>query len=206
MIIALSTRVWLAVSGAAFAVFVLVRPWGDKTGDAASAAAAYADPAWVLAHSLGMLAWVAFAAALLSAGRWPAAWCAGIGVAALLPFYGLESFGLHGLARTVTDPTVVTAGAAAMREDPVAITLFGLGLLLCAAAALVVALRSSAGGPLRVATWVAAFGIATYLPQFFTPPALRTAHGLLLGAALVVLAALGTGVRAAADAEPVDRG
>ena len=95
-------------SAAAFAAFPLVRPWGDKSGDVRAMAEAFASPGWVIAHSSGMFAWVLLAAALATlagADRWPrrSAWAAAVGAAAVLPYYGAETFGLHGLARAALD-------------------------------------------------------------------------------------------------------
>lgn len=189
------TSVAFALSGVGFLSFVLLRPWGDKTGDPARAAAAFADPAWVLAHSLGMAAWVAFAAALVLTGGARTAGLAGLGVAALLPFYGAEAFGVHALATTVSDPRVVGSGVEALRGDPIASTAFGVGLLLTAVAAMLAARAAGGGRGQRAVRWIAAAGIATYLPQFFAPPGVRIAHGVVLGLALIALALIAVAAR-----------
>lgn len=101
------TSVSLAtLSALTFASFPLLRPWGDKSGDAVETAAAFADPAWVMAHSAGMVGWVTLAAAVaVGAGRSrtrrTAAWLIGVGVAGILPYYGGENFGVWGSRRTV---------------------------------------------------------------------------------------------------------
>ncbi len=44
--------------------YLLLRPYGDKVGDALSAIAAFTDPAWVVAHLCGILALAVVAGAL----------------------------------------------------------------------------------------------------------------------------------------------
>lgn len=182
-----STSISLIVAGAGFAAFVLLRPWGDQAGGAAAAAAAFAEPRWVIAHAAGMVAWAAFAAAVSTAGKPAAGWLAGIGAACTLPYYGAEAFGLHGLATAVGDPEVVVRVAEAIRADVVGLSLFGVGLVLSGVAAVLLARRPTDVGWRRAALWIAAAGIATYLPQFFTPPGVRVAHGVVLGLALIAL-------------------
>jgi hypothetical protein len=49
------------------------------------------------------------------------------------------------------------------------------------------------GSPLRVPRWAGipfAVAFALYLPQFFGPPALRIAHGVLVALGCVLLAAV----------------
>lgn len=67
------------------------------------------------------------------------------------------------------------------RYQPVAITLFGVGLLLLAAAGVltVLATRGSGRGWLLVGAALG-LGLVLCLPQFFAGPPLRVAHGALL--------------------------
>lgn len=186
-------RATALVSAGAFAAFPLLRPWGDKTGDPLAMAEAFASPAWVASHSLGMLAWVTLAATLaLGAGpdRWSraAAWGAGLGAAAILPYYGAETFGLNGLATTALaggDLGTLVAAQEAIRSGSVQSTAFGAGLLLLAGAGVALAVDTWRSGGVR--RWVgvpSALGLAAYLPQFFAADAVRQAHGVALGVAL----------------------
>lgn len=184
-------------SGAAFAAFPLLRPWGDRSGTDRALAEALAAPAWVASHAAGMLAWVALAAALIlgrggtRAGRL-AAVTAALGTAAVLPYYGAETFGLAGVARTALDEgdlRLVAPAAHAIRGDAVAMTGFALGLALLAAAGVALAVAARGASPRhRGAAVAVAAGLLTYLPQFVTPGAVRQGHGLALGAALALFA------------------
>lgn len=80
-------------------------------------------------------------------------------------------------------------------------TTFALGPLLFAAVGVCLSLgtRTESVVP-RVAAAVAGLGLATFLPQFFLPPTGRVAHGLVLGAALVLLAATAGRARRASGA------
>jgi hypothetical protein len=62
-------------------------------------------------------------------------------------------------------------------------TTFALGLVTMGVAAIMVALRLR-----TTASILFAAGFALFLPQFFTPPAARIAHGVLLAAGCVWLA------------------
>jgi hypothetical protein len=188
------TRLLGLISAAAFAAFPLVRPWGDKSGDPQAMVDAFASPRWLIAHSMGMIAWVLLTATLVSlAGtdRWSraSAWMAGLGTAAVLPYYGSETFGLHGLATAArtADIGLVATAQETIRTGALAATCFALGLLLLAAAGVAVATstwRSSSSH-----RWLAipfGLGLVTYLPQFFTPNIVRQAHGLALALAIAL--------------------
>ncbi|MDO5535029.1 MAG: hypothetical protein Q4F65_10305, partial [Propionibacteriaceae bacterium] len=178
------SRALLAGSGVAFALFPLLRPWSDKTAPPAGMAVSFADPLWIVAHSLGAAGFVLFAAGLVvragesRSGRL-AAWLAGAGAALVLPFFGAETFGLAAVAGTVA-PDQVPALADAVRNGPVALGSFALGLLAVAASGVVVAVERWRSGARRWAGLPLALGLATYLPQFFLQPVGRITHGLLL--------------------------
>jgi hypothetical protein len=187
------TRLLGLVSAAAFAAFPLVRPWGDKTGEAQAMVDAFASPRWLIAHSLGMVAWVLLAVTVVTLARTDrrfraSAWLAGLGTAAVLPFYGAETFGLHGLAtaaRTDGDVSLVVAAQELIRGGAVATTCFGLGLLLLAAAGVAIAVATWASSSSR--RWLGipvGLGLLTYLPQFFTPDVVRQVHGIVLALAI----------------------
>jgi hypothetical protein len=141
-----------------------------------------------------MLAWVLLTATLVSLARtdrWSraSAWVAAVGTAAVLPYYGSETFGLHGLATAARtgDVGLVVAAQESIRMGALAATCFGLGLVLLAAAGVIVATstwRSSTSH-----RWMAipfGLGLVTYLPQFFTPDVVRQAHGLALALAIAL--------------------
>ena len=193
--------VGLATSGAALAAYPALRPYGPEQGMAG--AVDFGSGAWLAAHALGMLGFVALAFTLRAAAvrdpwRWSGrpvrevetrAWLA---VALLLPYYGAEAYGLHELGRYAVrhgDAGVLDV-ADAFRYAPFEITTFTLGLF---ALALV-------GGRLAHGMWrtgslgrtgglLAGLGLVTYLPQFFLPAGGRVVHGAVLGLGLLLMAA-----------------
>ena len=186
----------LGGSGVAFAAYPAVRPYPDT-------AAAWASPAWTVGHLLavgGFVALVAGTGALWSTLRGtrgePAGFAAlvatGLGVGLTLPYYGAEVFGLHVLGRWVGergDPGLA-AMADQIRYAPAAAVVFASGLVLVAVGAVLTAVALGRGGsPAARAGLLLAAGFVLFLPQFFAPPSLRIAHGLLLALACLWVAA-----------------
>jgi len=200
------TAAALVAAGAGFVLFPVLRPGPDEARPTAGLAAAFASDRWVVAHLCGILAIGLLAPALLGlrsalapgaprrttallASATGLAWAGGF-LAAL--FFGAEMFGIQAVARAATatsDPAAsgFLAVVTDLRTGPLAVTLFGAGLLLLAAggALTAVALR-------RVARWWLtlpfALGLVLLLPQFWGGPGLRVAHGVLLGAGCALLA------------------
>jgi hypothetical protein len=78
----------------------------------------------------------------------------------------------------------------AVRYQPLAITIFGVGLILIAVAAIVAGVAVWRSGALpRWSAVVFAVGFALYLPQFFGPAAVRVGHGVLVAIGSLWLAA-----------------
>jgi hypothetical protein len=151
--------------------------------------AAMASGAWVAAHAFAMLGFILVPAALLalrqSIGLAPAV-VMSVGAGLTLPYYGAEDFGLHAAA---TKGTNLLAVADATRYNPLAITMFGAGLLTLAVGAILVAVAIWRSGTLpRTSGILFAAGFALFLPQFFAPAPIRIAHGVLMLAGLVWLA------------------
>ncbi|MGB3438826.1 MAG: hypothetical protein WBA97_08755 [Actinophytocola sp.] len=177
-------RIALAVAGVLFLLYPVVRPWEDET-TAAGAHAAMSSGAWVASHLFAMIGFILVGLALLGlrdlVGTTPVAvmW-AGAGLT--LTYYGAEDFGLHAAASTAG--TDLLAVAEATRYQPVAVTAFGIGLVLLAVGAVLVGRAIG-----RPSAWVFAAGFVLFLPQFFTPAPVRIAHGVLMLAGLMWLAA-----------------
>jgi hypothetical protein len=201
----------LAVAGVAFAAYPALRPYGPEAGLAG--AADFGATAWLVAHALGMLGFVALALSLRAASVRPAwpwsgrpvreaetrAWLA---VALLLPYYGAEAYGLNQIGRYATDhadPGVLDV-ADAFRFAPFEITTFLLGLF-----ALVLVGGRLVHGMWRTGTLgrtgglLAGLGLVTYLPQFFGGPAVRVTHGVVLGLGLVLMAVVAARTNPAVD-------
>jgi hypothetical protein len=190
-----------AVAGVLFVCYPAVRPWQDEsTRD--GAVAAMASGAWVAAHLFAMIGFILVALGLLAlhsavnptrAERTAlvAVVLSWIGAGLTLPYYGAEDFGLNAIARKAAEGQVsdLLGLVEAVRFSPVPITTFGLGLLLLAAGAVLAAVAIWRSGVLARSSGILfAAGFVLFLPQFFTPPAVRIAHGVLVAAGSIWLA------------------
>jgi hypothetical protein len=188
----------LVGSGVLMAAYLLVRPYGDQGGDL-EAARAMASRWWVVSHVCGMLALASVARAALrisdAAGGLSgllAHW-AGLGAVVLvLPYYGAETFALHVVARHARDADAASMALVTdIREQPVAMAMFALGLLLLAVSGMAVAVawRRVAGG-LAWAGWPLGVLLVLFLPQFYLPEVGRMAYGVayLVAACFLALA------------------
>jgi hypothetical protein len=170
-------RIPLAAAGLLFLLYPVFRPWEDET-TAAGAAAAMGSSAWVWSHLFAMIGFILVPIALLEIHR-TAAITFWVGAGLTLPYYGAEDFGLHEIAG---QPNILEL-AEAVRYNPVAVTTFTLGLVTMGVAAVMVAIKLR-----TTAAILFAAGFALFLPQFFTPPAVRIAHGGLMVVGCVWLA------------------
>jgi uncharacterized membrane protein len=200
----------LALAGVLLVLYPAVRPWQDES-TVAGATKALSSGAWVAAHLFAMIGFVLVALGLLA--LWGAVrrtraerlgfaavvtfW---IGAGLTLPYYGAEDFGLNAIARKAAKGQVadLLGLVDAVRFSPVPATMFVLGLLLLGAGAVLAAVAVWRSGALpRSSGILFALGFALFLPQFFTPPALRIVHGVLVAAGSIWLAvALWRGVGA----------
>jgi len=190
----------LAAAGVLFAAYPALRPWHDE-GTVAGAIASMSSTAWVTAHFFAMLGFIlmplgllALRAALAATRAEPlaltAAVLAWIGSGLVLPYYGAEDFGLHAIAGPAGPRAGLLSLVHAVRFQPLAMTIFGAGLLLLAAAGIMAAIAVWQSHVLpRTSGILFATGIALFLPQFFGPAAVRIGHGILFAAGSIVLAA-----------------
>jgi len=195
----------LAAAGVLFAAYPITRPYADET--TLAGARGIASSAWIASHTFAMIGFILLAAGLptvlalastakggstMPGGRW-AAGLAAWGAALVLPYYGAEAFGLHAIARqavSAEDPQLLTL-LDTVRYQPVAIVMFGAGLVLLAAAGVVLARNLwHSGSALRWSATVLGLGLVLFLPQFFAPAPLRMTHGVLLGLGCVLVAVL----------------
>lgn len=171
----------MLVGGLLFLLYQAFRPYRDETV-AADTAISFASSAWILSHLAAMIAFALVGYGLLAvrarrSGRWsgaPAALFA-VGTAAVLPYYGAESFALQAAGRAAQAGTVtdLVGLSDAVRNGSLQTVMFGAGLLLMAAAGVLVAVVVGRSG------WLFAAAFVLFLPQFFGPPWLRVVHGLL---------------------------
>ena len=189
----------LAVAGVLFVLYPAIRPYSDEMS--LQGAAAFASNAWIVAHVLAMLGFVLVALGVLALyytlRDTPAEQLAflaliaiWIGVGLTLPYYGAEAFGLHVLGQEAIrqDSTAMLVLADDVRYGP-GIYLFGAGLLLLGIGTILAAAAVWRSGALpRWSGILFGLAFALYIPQFFTSPPIRVAHGLLVTAGCVWLA------------------
>ena len=190
----------LAAAGVLFLTYPVLRPWHDE-GTVAGATSSMSSTAWVAAHFFAMLGFIliplgllALRGALAATRAEPlaltAAVLAWIGSGLVLPYYGAEDFGLHAIAGPHGPRAGLLSLVNAVRFQPLAVTIFGAGLLLLAAAAILAAIAVWRSNVLpRASAILFATGMVLFLPQFFGPAAVRIGHGILLAAGLIILAA-----------------
>ena len=189
----------LALSGILFVLYPLLRPYSDEAS--LQGAAAFASPAWILAHLLGVVGFIFVALGCLglssalqhtTARRFASlalvlSW---IGVGLILPYYGAEMFGLRALGQEALrqhSPALLSL-VDSVRLGPGAIV-FVAGLGLLAIGAILAAMAVWRSGALSRWSGIPfALGFALYLPQFFGPPPIRVAHGLLVALGCIWLA------------------
>jgi hypothetical protein len=190
----------LAVAGVLFLAYPALRPWHDEN-TVSGATHSMSSGAWVAAHFFAMVGFILLPLGLLALRAAVAstrtestallatvfAW---IGAGLVLPYYGAEDFGLHAIAGPHGHGVDLLALVKAVRYQPVAITIFGIGLILLAVAGILAGVAVWRSGVLpKVAGVLFAVGFALYLPQFFGPAVLRIAHGVLVAVGCLVLAA-----------------
>lgn len=175
----------LASTGVLFAIYPILRPYSSEVGRAG--ADAFASPLWIAAHVSAMIGFITLVLALraLNVGT-VADVTTLVGVGLVLPYYGAETFALNVLGTDALDTgdyTVVDL-AEPIRYGLTQSVMFGVGLVAIATGAVLAARRSACWQG-----WVFAAGFVLFLPQFFAPPWLRIAHGLLILAGAALLAA-----------------
>src|SRR5215470_6242383 len=204
----------LAVAGVLFVLYPAVRPWEDES-TVAGAMAAMSSGAWVASHLFAMIGFILIPLGLLALWRAVARTRAEpLGLAALtvtwigagltLPYYGGEAFALNAIATRAEEGQSLDLLdlVEAFRFHPVAATTFILGLLLLGIGAIMVAGTIWRGGVLpRLSGIPFALGMALFIPQFYAPAVVRIAHGVLVGAGLVLIA---VGLWRAEPGEPTD--
>jgi hypothetical protein len=189
-----------AIAGVLFVLYPAIRPFSDETS--LTGAAAFASTAWILAHMLAMVGFTLVMLGLLglylalraTAAEQMAFWALVVGVLAvglLLPFYGAEAFGLHAIGQeALRQHSLVLVGLASVVRSGPELIMFLVGLLLLAASAVMAA--AAIWKSRTFAKWSGvpfAVGFALYIPQFFGGQVIRVAHGLVVTAGCLWIAA-----------------
>ncbi|MEV4630041.1 hypothetical protein AB0J90_27625 [Micromonospora sp. NPDC049523] len=200
------TRIRLGALAAAlaalmFLLYPALRPWTDES-TVAGATEAMGSWRWVASHLFAMVGFILLPLALLAVrslvartpGEAPAAWAVvttWTGAGLTLPYYGAEDFALNAIAgRSVDGQQLDLLDLVdAVRYGPVAITSFGVGLVLLGVGAVLAAVAIWRSGLIPRASGIPlALGFALFLPQFYTPPAVRIGHGVLVAVGLAWVA------------------
>lgn len=189
----------LAVAGILFVLYPAIRPFSDET--TLQGAAAFASPAWLLAHMLAMVGFTLVAVGLLSllvvlqesAAERLAFWAVVVsilGIGLTLPYYGGEAFGLHAIGQAaLNEHNAALVGLANVVRSGPELVMFVVGLLLIGAGAIMVAMAIWRSHTLlRWSGIPFALGFALFIPQFFGTQPLRVVHGLLVTAGCLWIA------------------
>jgi hypothetical protein len=189
-----------AIAGVLFVLYPAIRPFSDET--TLQGAAAFASTAWILAHMLAMVGFTLVMLGLLALyvalrptpAERMSFWALVAGVLAvglLLPFYGGEAFGLHAIGQeALRQHSAALVGLAGVVRSGPELIMFLVGLLLLAASAIMAAAAIWKSGTLAKWSGVPfAAGFTLYIPQFFGSQPIRVAHGVLVAAGCLWIAA-----------------
>jgi hypothetical protein len=191
----------LAAAGLLFILYPALRPWHDES-TVDGAIASMDSGAWLAAHLFAMLGFILVALGLLAVRQvitdpgaertaFAAVVTGWVGAGLTLPFYGAETFALNAIAGRAAqgEQFDLLEMIEAVQFGPLAATTFGIGLLGLAVAGVLAAVAVWRSGNLpRYSGLPFAVGLALFLPQFFTPPAARITHGVVLGLGAMWLA------------------
>lgn len=188
------------VSAILFVVYPALRPFSDESS--LEGAAAFASAEWTAAHMLAMVAFTLLPIGVIglyyamhkTAPASKVYWAfvlSLIGVGCLLPFYGGETYGLRAIGQeALARQSADLVGLQEVVRSGPGLMMFLVGLLMLAAASILVAWAVGKSG--KYAKWSGvpfALGMLLYLPQFFAGQPLRVAHGMLVAAGCLWLAA-----------------
>ena len=188
-----------ALAGLLFVLYPAIRPFSDEKS--LQGAAAFGSNAWVVAHSMAIIAFVLLVLGLfglyllfqqtsvegLALGALVVCW---IGVGLTLPFYGAEVFALHAIGQAAlkqNDAGLVSLAADVRGQPGIWFIVVGLILLGAGIVAYAVAIWRS-GVLIRWSGIPLAAGFALYLPQFTASQPVRVAHGFLITLACGLIA------------------
>jgi hypothetical protein len=190
----------LAVAGILFVLYPALRPFSDEAS--LLGAAAFASREWIVAHVLAMLGFI-----LLTLGLFGLYIClkdttierfafrglvlSWLGTGLTLPFYGAEVFGLHAIGQEAIRQHSATLVSLAndIRFGPGFIMIL-VGLVLIAVGSIMAATAVWKSRTLPKWSGIPfALGFLLYLPQFMGTQPIRVAHGLVVAAGCLWMAA-----------------
>ncbi|MFX1466471.1 MAG: hypothetical protein ACFFA5_08365 [Promethearchaeota archaeon] len=192
----------LVLSGVFFILFPVIRPFSDESS--LQGAEAFASPSWVIAHTLGIGAFILLSLGFLGvyfrlqetraeSRAFKALVLNWIGVGLTLPFFGAETFGLQVIGQETVrqnNPELLVL-ANSIRFGP-GLIFIGSGLILVGVAAIILASAIWISGNLFKWSGVPlAIGLAVYIPQLQGNPLIqpiRIADGLLIALGCILIA------------------
>jgi hypothetical protein len=190
----------LAVAGVCFILYPALRPFSDEI--TLAGARAFASNAWFASHLLAMIGFILLALGVLavhdalrpSGAERPAFWAlvtTWVGAGLTLPYYGAEDFALRAIGQEAVrqQSASLLVLANATRYGP-GVYAFVAGLLLLAVGTILAAIAVWRSGTFtRWSGLPLALGFVLFVPQFFTNQPIRVAHGALVAAGCLWLAA-----------------
>lgn len=181
----------LTVAGIFFVLYPSIRPFSDEVS--LSGASAFASMEWILAHVIGILAFILLAIGQLglylslqnTSAEKLALRClvfAWIGIGLILPFYGAEVFALNAIGQEAIQQQSNDLMSLADKIR------FGPGFFMIVAGLIILAVGLIQGA---VTIWKSrmipkwsgiplAFGFLMYLPQYMGTQPIRIADGLVI--------------------------
>jgi hypothetical protein len=190
----------MGFAGILFFLYPIIRPFSDEAS--LQGAESIGSTAWVVAHMMAMAGFILLTLGLVGVYRalhdssverlaFRALVIGLIGVGMTLPFYGAEAFGLQAISWAAVSRHDVSLMklVETVRTGPQLI-MFLLGLILIGVSAIMVARAVWTSRVLPRWSGVPfALGFALYIPQFFGTQPIRVAHGLLVAAGCLWIAA-----------------
>jgi hypothetical protein len=212
LVAGLRTAPELWIAGIAFAVYPALRPFSDEVSR--SGAVAFASPRWIIAHTFGIAAFTLLGLGLFHltetlrlhrSGARTGLALAWIGICMTLPYYGAEVFGLHAAGQQA-----LATGQIGQFDDLIHNIRWEAGIWFILAGLLALAIGVIT---LTTAAWretprprllllPLAVAVALYIPQFAAAQPIRVAHGLLMTAGCILLAAAIAATRVSATVHP----
>lgn len=187
------------ISGIAFALYPMIRPFSDEAS--MQGAAAFASVEWMVSHILGMIAFTFLPLGFLgifntlekgslTSSAYNAVWLSIIGIGFTLPYYGGETFGLHAIGNeALRQQSENLVGLEAIVRSGPGLVMFVIGLILLSVSSLIISVVLwKSGKYLKWSGVPLAIGMILYLPQFLLDQPFRIAHGLLVSFGCLLIA------------------
>ncbi|WP_117170311.1 hypothetical protein [Paraliobacillus sediminis] len=187
------------ISGIAFAIYPIIRPFSDEL--TMRGAVAFASTEWMIAHILAMIAFTFLPIGFLGIQKslektttnspaYSAVILSIIGIGFTLPYYGGETFGLHAIGyEALKQQNESLVGLETIVRSGPGLIMFIIGLVLLAISSIIVAITLWKSA--KILKWSGvplAIGMTLYLPQFMVEQPFRVLHGILIAVGCLLIA------------------